>query len=143
MAEAVKAEQRLPTQPDYGLDAPAIVRSMFSRGGWTLAVALAVYFVNRVQYPGPAARILAVLGGIALIFFLVGGFMVWSSRVAKLKLRDELLDSLALQPDAKVLDVGCGRGLMTIGAAKRLKSGKATGIDTWSPRIFPATPPTR
>ena len=34
--------------------------------------------------------------------------------------------------DEKVLDVGCGRGLMLIGAAKRLKSGKATGIDIWS-----------
>jgi ubiquinone/menaquinone biosynthesis C-methylase UbiE len=47
-------------------------------------------------------------------------------------LRDRLLDSLAIQPDDKVLDVGCGRGLMLIGAAKRLKSGKATGIDVWS-----------
>jgi arsenite methyltransferase len=134
MAEAVKAEQRLPTKPDYGLDAPGIVRSMFSRAAWTLAIALAVFFVNRVQYPGPALRILAVLGVIALIFFAVGAIMVWSSRVAKLQLRDELLDSLALQPDAKVLDVGCGRGLMLIGAGKRLKSGKATGIDTWNPR---------
>jgi ubiquinone/menaquinone biosynthesis C-methylase UbiE len=81
-----------------------------------------------------AARILAVLGGIALIFFAVGGIMLWSSRVAKLQLRDQLLESLALQPDDKVLDVGCGRGLMAIAAAKRLKSGKVTGIDTWSPR---------
>jgi arsenite methyltransferase len=134
MAEAVKAEQSLPTKPDYGLDAPLIVRSMFSRGAWTLAIALAVYFVNRSPYPDAAARILAVLGAIALMFFLVGGVMLWSSRVAKLQLRDQLLDSLALQPDDKVLDVGCGRGLMAIGAAKRLKSGKVTGIDTWSLR---------
>ncbi len=58
--------------------------------------------------------------------------MVWSSRVAKLKLRDRLLDSLALKGDEKILDVGCGRGLLLIGAAKRLKTGKATGIDVWS-----------
>lgn len=31
----------------------------------------------------------------------------------------------------QVLDVGCGRGLMLIGAAKRLSTGKATGIDIW------------
>jgi len=30
-----------------------------------------------------------------------------------------------------VLDVGCGHGLMLIGAAKRLSSGHATGIDIW------------
>jgi SAM-dependent methyltransferase len=30
-----------------------------------------------------------------------------------------------------VLDVGCGRGLLLIGAAKRLKSGRATGVDLW------------
>jgi cyclopropane fatty-acyl-phospholipid synthase-like methyltransferase len=28
-----------------------------------------------------------------------------------------------------VLDVGCGRGLMLVGAARRLKTGKAVGID--------------
>jgi len=33
--------------------------------------------------------------------------------------------------DEQVLDVGCGRGLMLIGAAKRLTTGKATGIDVW------------
>ena len=58
--------------------------------------------------------------------------MVWSSRVAKPSLRDRLIDSLEFKGDEKVLDVGCGRGLMLIGAAKRLKTGKATGIDIWS-----------
>jgi ubiquinone/menaquinone biosynthesis C-methylase UbiE len=33
--------------------------------------------------------------------------------------------------DEAVLDVGCGRGLLLIGAAKRLTTGKATGIDLW------------
>jgi ubiquinone/menaquinone biosynthesis C-methylase UbiE len=31
-----------------------------------------------------------------------------------------------------VLDFGCGRGLFLVGAAKRLKTGKATGVDSWS-----------
>ena len=30
-----------------------------------------------------------------------------------------------------MLDVGCGRGLLLIGAAKRLTTGKAVGVDIW------------
>jgi arsenite methyltransferase len=129
MAEAVAAN---PPKPDYGLDAPQTVKRMFTRGGWTVAVGLAVWYVNHDEYPGPSAQILAVLGGIGIIFLAIGAFMMWSSRVAKLGLRDRLLDSLELRGDERVLDVGCGRGLMLIGAAKRLKTGKATGVDAWS-----------
>jgi len=118
---------------DYGLDAPRIVRSMFSRGAWTLAVALVLYVVNRSEYPGPALRMCGVLALIALVFLAIGAVMVWSSRVAKLRLRDQMLDSLALRGDERVLDVGCGRGLLAIGAAKRLKNGKVVGIDVWNP----------
>ena len=118
---------------DYGLDAPRIVRSMFSRGAWTLLIALVLYVVNRSEYPLPALRMCGVLALIGLFFLAVGAVMVWSSRVAKLRLRDRLLDSLALRGDERVLDVGCGRGLLAIGAAKRLKNGKVTGIDVWNP----------
>jgi ubiquinone/menaquinone biosynthesis C-methylase UbiE len=62
--------------------------------------------------------------------------MVWSSRTGKLQLRDTLLDSLALQGDEKVLDAGCGRGLMVVGAAKRLKTGKAVGVDQWDAAVL-------
>jgi SAM-dependent methyltransferase len=129
MAEAVA---QTPPAPDYGLDAPIVVRRMFSRGGWALVIGLAVFFINHDEYPDPSARLLGVLGSIGLTFIAVGAFMVWSSRVGKMRLRDKLLDSLQLKGDEKILDVGCGRGLLLIGAAKRLKSGKATGIDIWS-----------
>jgi ubiquinone/menaquinone biosynthesis C-methylase UbiE len=66
---------------------------------------------------------LSVLEGLAL---------VWGSRIGKLRLRDSLLEGLRLQGDETVLDVGCGRGLLLIGVAKRLPRGKAVGIDLWS-----------
>src|ERR1700741_1775640 len=103
------ASSTMGTQADYGLDAPVIVKNMFSRGGWTLAFAIALFIMNRAEYPGPAAPLLLWLGLIAAGFIAVGGMMVWSSRVAKLRLRDELLDLLALKGDEKLLDVGCGR----------------------------------
>src|SRR3954467_11036899 len=108
MASAAKSEETLPEKPDAGLGAPGWVRRMFSRGGWTLAVAIAMYGINRQEYPGPATRILVVLGLIAAAFFAVGAVMVWSSRTAKLQVRDRLLDSVALTGDDKVLDAGCG-----------------------------------
>jgi arsenite methyltransferase len=125
-----------PGQPDYGLDSPTLVRSMFSRGGWTLAAGLAVWFVNRTEYPGPAAQLFVVLAGIALVFFGIGGFMIRSSRAGKLGVRDRLLDALSFAGTEKVLDAGCGRGLMAIGAAKRLKSGRVTGVDVWNPQAL-------
>jgi arsenite methyltransferase len=33
-----------------------------------------------------------------------------------------------------VLDVGCGHGLLLVGAAKHLSTGRAIGIDLWSTR---------
>ncbi len=125
----ITAAATAPPKPDYGLDFPAGVRSMFSRGAWTLAFAIAIYFINHSEYPGPAARLLAVLGAIGIGFLAAGYFMIWSSRTAKFKVRDEILDGLALRGDEKVLDVGCGKGLMLVGAAKRLKTGRVTGID--------------
>ena len=48
-------------------------------------------------------------------------------------IRKQMFDSLALRGDEKVLDVGCGSGVLLNEAAKRLTSGKATGIDIWAP----------
>src|SRR5215475_14350226 len=121
------------TTPDYGLDAPVQVKHMFSRGGWTLGFALVLYFINHTEYPGPAARMCGVIALVGLAFLAVGWVMVWSSRTAKLQLREELLDSLGLKGDEKLLDAGCGRGLLAIGAAKRLKGGRVTAVDVWNP----------
>lgn len=49
------------------------------------------------------------------------------------RIRSQIFDSIGLHGDEKVLDVGCGSGLLLNGAAMRLTSGKATGIDIWSP----------
>ena len=69
--------------------------------------------------------------GIAIGWLAIAGWMVWDSKVGKLWTRDRLLDSLKLRGDETVLDVGCGRGLLLIGAAKRLTTGKAVGVDIW------------
>lgn len=38
---------------------------------------------------------------------------------------------MARRGSEHVLDIGCGRGLLLVGAARRLTSGKAVGVDIW------------
>ncbi len=116
---------------DYGLDAPKMVRRLASRAGFMIAAAAVLYFVNRTSNPAAAVPLAASMFSIGLSFGLAAGVMVLSSRVSKLKIRDRILESIPWRGDENVLDVGCGRGLFLIGAAKRLKKGKATGVDIW------------
>ena len=118
---------------DYGLDSPEIIRQWWHRAGWFSAVGLTVWYINRQQFPGPALQILTALTSLAAACVGVAACKIRSSREGKLRLREQLLDQLALRGDEKILDVGCGRGVMAIGAAKRLKTGKVTAIDTWNP----------
>jgi SAM-dependent methyltransferase len=56
----------------------------------------------------------------------------YGSLVKKFQARDSLFENLQLQGHQRVLDVGCGRGLLLVAAAKKLTSGKAIGLDLWS-----------
>ena len=108
---------------DYGLDAPGVVRNMGMVG-----ISLAV--VATVPPVGPGLKSAATWMSIS---FLLSAFaMIASSRFGKMKARDSLLDAVAVKPTDIVLDVGCGRGLLLMGAAKRATSGRAIGIDLWS-----------
>src|SRR4051812_26610267 len=96
---------------NYGIDAPQVARGWYGRAAWSLGVGVAFWFMNRMDYPGPASQVLAALTLVALACAGIAWFKIYSSRDAKLKLREQLLDLLTLQGDEKILDVGCGRGL--------------------------------
>lgn len=119
--------------PDYGLDYPKQVSANFARFGWILAFALIIFFINRQEYPGPALRMAGVIALAGFAFAAVAFYMRWSSQTGKFQLRDQLVESLALNGDEKILDAGCGRGLMAIALAKKLDSGKVTAVDHWDP----------
>jgi ubiquinone/menaquinone biosynthesis C-methylase UbiE len=74
---------------------------------------------------------LTVLSILSIVFFSAAGFLVWSSRRGKLQMRDRVIAGLQLCGDEAVLDVGCGNGLLLIGAASQLTTGSATGVDIW------------
>ena len=58
--------------------------------------------------------------------------MILYSKFGKFRHRDRMLKMVNWKGDEIVLDVGTGRGLMMIGAARKLTSGKSVGIDIWS-----------
>jgi ubiquinone/menaquinone biosynthesis C-methylase UbiE len=57
--------------------------------------------------------------------------MIRYSKIGKLQIRDQVIELIPWRGDELVLDVGCGRGLFLVAAARRLKSGKAIGLDRW------------
>ncbi|HEV8377916.1 MAG TPA: class I SAM-dependent methyltransferase [Tepidisphaeraceae bacterium] len=114
---------------NYGLDAPGLVRLFFFGGGLMVLIGAALIALRKNALLVGVGFTLLFPG---IVFFLESLLMFFSSHYGKLRARDKLLDNLRLRGDETVLDVGCGRGLLLIGAAKRLPNGKAMGLDLWS-----------
>jgi arsenite methyltransferase len=115
---------------DYGIDAPGVVRNLLVAG--VLGI-LAWWWQLRLPVPGTDIQLdFTGMGswlGIGCTGMAV--WMLWDSRIGKRRKRERQLDRIAWTGAEQVLDVGCGRGLMLVGAARRLTSGTATGIDVW------------
>jgi arsenite methyltransferase len=124
----VRAENPAPpARADYGIDAPPVIRNLML--GAMLAAAVIIASTLDPGIVKPSLRMTAIVT--AAVCAGEAALMVWGSRVGKLRLRDRLLDELHLGGGETVLDVGCGRGLLLVGAARRLPVGRALGIDLW------------
>jgi len=122
-----------PEPPDYGIDAPAVIRNLVIVGvigvsTWS-AVRLAVWSGRVV--PTPILGFAGMAFGTGLLCIVMAFWILWESKIGKMRTRDRLLARVSWTGHERVLDVGCGRGLLLIGAAKRLKTGRAIGIDIW------------
>lgn len=121
------------TKPNYGIDAPGLVRGFLVGAFILLALGIALLIFSASL--GSWSKIIA---GLILLFslypFSMFCLMNYESRIAKTVDREKILNLINWRGNEQVLDVGCGRGLMLIGAAKRLTSGKAIGVDIWLER---------
>lgn len=121
------------TKPNYGVDAPNVLRNFLLSGFACLLIAI---FSPRFVHLGPV-----VLD--ARSFFWPAGSLIATGllfllyvKFGKFRHRDLMLGMQTWRGDEKVLDVGCGRGLLLAGSAKRIAhlqgEGHVTGIDIWS-----------
>ena len=103
--------ERASGRPDYGLDAPGVVRNLFLAGGAGLLVwATAAAGLWSGEPSGIPLSSIGLACGVS--FAATGAWMVYASKVGKLRARERLLDLVSWKGDEAVLDVGCGRGLM-------------------------------
>ena len=67
------------------------------------------------------------------VFFLANtSSFLYTTRRGKFLEWDRILDRLHLRGDEGVLDMGCGRGAVLTAVARRLTTGRVTGVDIWS-----------
>jgi len=135
MASEIYEKRKL----DYGIDAPGIRMAMFliSIIGFILFCLTiwtsAAWFKNL-----PIITLVFYILGVTLTLYglFMASYMTYSSRIGKFKTRDLLLNEVGKYLNwneiSHSLDIGCGKGLLLIGAAKRLDAGISIGIDIWN-----------
>jgi SAM-dependent methyltransferase len=102
----------------YGIDAPMVPLSF--------AIATVV-FLALAPFVGLAWPwlILAAASAVQLALYL------HASLRGKFRIWERLLDDAQLSGDERILDLGCGRGAVTIAAARRVPRGAVDGVDLW------------
>jgi ubiquinone/menaquinone biosynthesis C-methylase UbiE len=112
----------------YGIDAPGVIRNLLIIG---VAICSIVVFFPLVKIGSVNIDTRGLLwsgGGCCF----GGVLMLTYSLYGKFKHRDRMLNYVSWKGNEQVLDVGTGKGLLMIGAAKRLTTGKSIGIDIWN-----------
>jgi SAM-dependent methyltransferase len=106
-----------------------------------LLALLAVFLLASAYFTAQNGQALfAVLSaslGVLLLLpvILIGAFVHWKRKYSA-AVREHVLGAINWRGDEKVLDVGCGSGVLLNGVAGRLNAqgGQAVGIDLWTPR---------
>jgi arsenite methyltransferase len=110
---------------DYGYDAPYFPLIV---GFLSLAAGL----TSAVSWQQGALRPAVQMTFYSVFFLANTASFLYTTRRGKFLEWDRILDRLHLHGDEGVLDMGCGRGAVLTAVARRLTTGRVTGIDIWS-----------
>jgi SAM-dependent methyltransferase len=119
---------------DYGIDAPNVLRNLFLFG--VACLLLGIFGPPSVHAGNIEFVVRPMFFWTGILLIIEGVLFVVYVRFGKFRHRDRMLNLHSWTGHERVLDVGCGRGLLLAGAAKRIiasnGNGHATGIDVWS-----------
>jgi hypothetical protein len=115
-----------PLAPGYGIDAPGTVRTLMGLGGLLIGLAAFIVALGAPSFMRAFAPTLAFTGAPMVLMAL---WMLVSSLWLKKRVIMALLNGHIWRGNEQVLDVGCGWGLFSIGAARHVLSGKVDALD--------------
>lgn len=122
------------THLSYGIETPELLGALAGISLFLLAAAL---IADKVQLRWLVAGFLGALFClISLFLILLAVWLGWSYFLGKGRSSQQVLAALRLKGKEKLLDLGCGRGLILIEAAKKITKGKCVGLDDWSQKDF-------
>jgi arsenite methyltransferase len=110
---------------DYGFDAPyalAMFGCLSLGGGFGVAAA----------WWSGETRAAAQLAFYSAFFLANFSSFLYTTRRGKFVEWEQILGRLDLRGDEQVLDMGCGRGAVLTAVARKLTTGRVTGVDIWS-----------
>src|SRR5580658_10434472 len=111
---------------EYGYDAPYVLVIF---GSLAVLSGLGAAIAEWRMPTGAAAPTFAVY----FVFFLANTIsFFYTTRHGKFLEWERILDGTHLRGDEMVLDMGCGRGAVLTAVARRLTTGRVTGVDIWS-----------
>ncbi len=117
-------------QPDYGFDGPRGIALLLLASAGCVGAAAWLHGWQAIPWWSILLAQITLLV-LAADFLLLAGSLVWYSKIEKLRQAQYLLDLVPWRGGERVLDVGCGRGLLLVSAAQRLTNGRAVGVDVW------------
>lgn len=138
-----KSQSPVVGKRGYGIDEPDSIIELLLAGALAIVIGFTVSAYSARVDP-EAAKLGLVLGpAVGFLILAVASALYWSSRQGKPSEMSKLVSDIPWGGNEVVLDIGCGRGLAMIFAAKHLDSdGQAVGIDLWKGRHLSGNDPT-